>query len=75
MSVGACADVPGAPGAPRELSTSEDSITLAWQRPRHDGGSPITGYMLEKRLPGQGWSKASHSGIQDLQYRSAAHRS
>ena len=63
------ADVPGAPGAPRSLDTSEDSITLSWQRPRHDGGSNITGYVLEKRIPGEGWSKASHSSVQETQYR------
>ncbi|KAF0299363.1 Twitchin [Amphibalanus amphitrite] len=62
-------DVPGAPGAPRGLDTSEDSITLTWLRPRHDGGSIITGYVLEKRIPGESWSKASHGTIQDLQYR------
>ena len=61
--------MPGAPGAPRGLDTSEDSITLSWQRPRHDGGSIITGYVLEKRIPGEGWTKASHGSIQDIQYR------
>ncbi|KAG8239130.1 hypothetical protein J437_LFUL018920 [Ladona fulva] len=55
-------DVPGAPGSPRGVETSEDSITISWTKPRHDGGSPITGYIVEKRLISDDqWTKASHA--------------
>ena len=51
---------PGAPGVPRAVDTSPDSITLTWTRPRNDGGSPITGYVLEKRKKGDtNWIKAT----------------
>lgn len=51
---------PGAPSAPRAIDTSPDSITLTWTRPRNDGGSPITGYVLEKRKVGdRDWVKAT----------------
>jgi hypothetical protein len=62
-------DPPGAPGAPRDLSSSSDSITVQWLRPRSDGGSPIIGYVLEKSTETGGWSKACHSTISDLTYR------
>ena len=62
-------DPPSAPGAPRDLTSSSDSITLQWTRPRTDGGSPIIGYILEKATESGQWSKACHSTISDLTYR------
>jgi len=63
-------DVPGPPGTPRSVETTEDSITLSWMKPRNDGGSPIIGYVIEKRMKGEDvWTKASHQIIPDLNYR------
>jgi len=63
-------DVPGAPGIPKGVDTSEDSITITWAKPRNDGGSPITGYMIEKRLLSEDkWTKASHAIILDTTFR------
>jgi len=44
--------VPDPPFAPRELKVVEynvDYVTLSWIAPEHDGGSPILGYVVEKR--------------------------
>lgn len=66
-------DPPGAPGAPRGIETTEDSITIGWTKPRHDGGSPITGYVIEKRLISEDkWTKASHALIPDLTHKYVA---
>lgn len=54
-------------GAPKGIDSTEDSITIQWTRPRHDGGSPITGYVVEKRLISEDkWTKATHAIIPDL---------
>lgn len=66
-------DPPGAPGAPRCVETTEDSITVQWSKPRHDGGSPITGYVVEKRLTTDDkWTKASHAIVPDLSLKYAS---
>ncbi|XP_018789320.1 PREDICTED: twitchin isoform X17 [Bactrocera latifrons] len=63
-------DVPNAPGIPRGIDSSEDSITITWAKPRHDGGSPITGYIIEKRLiSDEKWTKAIHAHCPDLTCR------
>ena len=62
-------DVPGAPGAPESVLTSEDSVSLSWSTPKHNGGSPITGYVLEKRIAGEGWMKTSHATIPGTEFK------
>ncbi|KPJ16777.1 Twitchin [Papilio machaon] len=63
-------DPPGPPGVPRSVETTESSITVTWSKPRNDGGSPITGYILEKRLITEDkWTKACHAHIPDTTYR------
>ena len=42
-------DKPSAPVGPLECSAAtEDSITLSWQPPASNGGSPLTSYIVEK---------------------------
>lgn len=38
-----------APDQPKVEKTTKDSATVAWKKPLNDGGSKITGYILEKR--------------------------
>ena len=43
-------DVPDRPEGPVEISNiTKDSVTLSWQPPTKDGGTPLTGYVIEQR--------------------------
>ena len=43
-------DVPEAPVGPVKISdVTKDSVTLSWQPPNTDGGSEVTGYLIEQR--------------------------
>jgi hypothetical protein len=54
-------DRPGPPEGPLEYEeVTAQSVTLSWRRPKDDGGSEITGYVIEKRdlTHGGGWVPA-----------------
>lgn len=43
-----------APDAPRDLTvtgTNKGQITVRWAKPKFDGGSPITAYVIDIRCP------------------------
>ncbi|XP_052825204.1 twitchin isoform X2 [Octopus bimaculoides] len=62
-------DPPSTPGVPKCVSTTEDSITLQWNPPKKDGGSPLFGYIIEKREKGDTkWTKANHSEIPEEEF-------
>jgi len=42
-------DQPEKPQNLRSIDTNRDYIVLQWDAPQSDGGSPITGYVIEKR--------------------------
>jgi hypothetical protein len=48
-------DKPDAPGKPEVKDSDKDHITIIWAAPKKDGGSPITGYNIERKDP-----KANH---------------
>uniref|UniRef100_A0A673JCM6 Titin n=1 Tax=Sinocyclocheilus rhinocerous TaxID=307959 RepID=A0A673JCM6_9TELE len=41
--------LPSPPAKPKIIDSSKTSITLSWNKPLFDGGSPVTGYMVEYR--------------------------
>ena len=49
------ATVPGAPKAPTLLPTGAQAITVNWTAPTNTGGSPITGYRIERSENGSSW--------------------
>lgn len=42
-------DVPGKPGTPQIVACSKLSMTISWNEPPSDGGSPILGYHVERK--------------------------
>lgn len=51
-------DEPGAPGHLKATDWDKDHVDLAWLPPAEDGGSPITGYIIEKKDKFGDWEKA-----------------
>jgi hypothetical protein len=40
---------PGKPGTPNIADYDSDFVELKWDAPENNGGSPITGYIIEKK--------------------------
>lgn len=60
---------PSPPGKPQSYDLSEDSVTVGWTMPLADGGSQITGYLIERRHKGGKWIRVNRIPCQDLRYR------
>ena len=55
---------PSPPGAPSVSDVGKTSVTLSWTPPESDGGSKITGYIVEKKEKGR-WVKVNRTAISD----------
>ena len=41
-------DPPGPPSAPEGSEVTKESCTLTWKEPEENGGTPVTGYFIER---------------------------
>ncbi len=41
---------------------TKDSVTLSWRKPLDDGGSKITGFVVEKKTPDGQWEEVLEVG-------------
>uniref|UniRef100_A0A3B5MIV5 Titin n=1 Tax=Xiphophorus couchianus TaxID=32473 RepID=A0A3B5MIV5_9TELE len=60
---------PSPPGKPQHYELSEDAVTIGWTMPLADGGSQITGYLIERRHKGGKWIRVNRTPCKDLRYR------
>lgn len=61
--------VPSAPGRPTVVKIGKNSVDLKWDRPTSDGGSRLTGYIVEKRdVDGGSWIKCNDYNVLDTDY-------
>ena len=60
-------DPPSPPENLNAENVTKTSATLVWDRPESDGGSPITGYILEK-LTFSRWTKVTKKPTPDLYF-------
>uniref|UniRef100_A0AAY4B5Q2 Titin n=1 Tax=Denticeps clupeoides TaxID=299321 RepID=A0AAY4B5Q2_9TELE len=58
-----------APGKAEAVIVTRNSVTLRWTKPEYDGGSKVTGYVVEKKeCPNGRWMKASFANIIDTEF-------
>lgn len=62
--------VPDAPDAPDVSDITADSMSLSWSPPLHDGGAPVSGYVVEMRqTTSPRWVKATLTPTPDTTFK------
>lgn len=62
-------DVPSPPGKPNVVDIDSTSMTISWSPPESDGGTPITGYLIEKKDRfSPRWTKVKETAIMETVY-------
>ena len=65
-------DTPAAPSMPRITDTTKHSISMTWTRPMYDGGSNVSGYVVEILEEGsEQWYRATTKVIKTNEYMAA----
>ena len=63
------ADKPGPPEAPTISDVTKTGCVVAWQPPKEDGGSPVTGYHVERCLATTDrWLKINKGAVAELKF-------
>jgi len=74
-----CADPTDPPGKPVVVDSAKNFIKVQWDKPKRDGGAPVTGYNIERKDPRTGtWNKLNddpikvyHTRIEPVMLRAA----
>ena len=63
-------DPPGAPEAPEVSEITKETASLTWKPPSEDGGTPITGYVIERcQTSSTRWLRVNKEVTLDLTYK------
>lgn len=63
--------IPGPPGRPEVFDISRDGMTLTWYPPDEDGGSQVSGYIVErKEVRADRWVRVNKVAVTMTRYRS-----
>lgn len=58
---------PGPPSTPEVSDVDKTSVTLTWTPPKQDGGTKVTGYIVEKREKGRDrWVRINRSPVREV---------
>ncbi|XP_078700696.1 titin-like [Branchiostoma floridae x Branchiostoma belcheri] len=61
---------PGPPEAPEITASGRNWLNIVWQKPKDDGGAPVTGYWLERKEPtGARWMQINRLAIEDMHHK------
>uniref|UniRef100_A0A3P8SRY5 Titin n=1 Tax=Amphiprion percula TaxID=161767 RepID=A0A3P8SRY5_AMPPE len=64
--------VPAAPTSVQVTSVTSEAMTICWERPVSDGGSSISGYVIEKReKTGLRWCRVNKKPVYDLRVKAS----
>lgn len=65
-------DTPAPPSMPRITDTTKHSISMTWSRPMYDGGSDVSGYVVEILEEGsEQWYRATTKALKTNEYVAA----
>uniref|UniRef100_A0A672QCM9 Titin n=1 Tax=Sinocyclocheilus grahami TaxID=75366 RepID=A0A672QCM9_SINGR len=57
------------PGTPEAVTISKDHLKIQWTKPQYDGGSKVTGYIVERRdLPEGRWMRANFTNVIETEF-------
>lgn len=63
--------IPGPPGRPDVFDVSRDGMTITWLPPETDGGSQVSGYIIErKEVRSDRWVRINKNPVTMTRYRS-----
>jgi len=55
------------PGKPVVVDSAKNFIKIQWDKPKKDGGAPVTGYNIERKDPRTGtWNKLNDEPVKVL---------
>lgn len=69
MLVYTCVDPPGPPSAPEASDATKETCSLTWAAPEDDGGTPVTGYYIERATAGSSrWLRVNKDSVAEANY-------